>query len=493
MIKSIKIFIVLYFLVFIPKVEGQWIIQFYTDPIASLKQIHFINELVGYSVGYSYITGKSLYKTSNGGTDWILQDKNGAYNCLCFLNADTFFMGSSYGNVSKTTDGGASWIDINLSYPIKTIYFKDKINGWALIDNYGNPFQTTDGGNTWFRSAMMGESETFDNICFADSLNGFGLGWPTLYMKTSDGGLTWQKSKWQYVIFSGIDFISPQVGWIGAYSTIYKTTDGGKSWRSSSVNFPAYSGQVSNLHFFNEDIGAALYSGVYIRTADGGATWNDYYFNNSYGDFSFVSLKKGWAISGNHIYTTENGGTPVELISFTAKQKGNSILLTFETVTELNNRGYEIQRKAGNKDWRTIGFKNGSGTTSEKHSYSFEDNNPPDGKLEYRLKQFDFNGANKIYSTISVDFINDGIQLYQNYPNPFNPVTTISYQLPKAGMVSLKVYDILGNEIVTLVNENKEAGFYNSDFDASKLNSGVYIFQLKASDFVMSKKMISVK
>ena len=340
---------------------------------------------------------------------------------------------------------------------------------------------------------MMNSNELLETIYFSDSLHGFGMGWPSLFLKTSNGGLTWQKNTWPYAQFGGIYFITPQIGWVGAYDQIYKTTDGGVSWIPHNLNIPSYGGIVGKIFFFNENIGVALLAGLFIRTTDGGLTWTVFSFTQSFNDFSFANSSKGWAISGNHIYTTENGGTPVELISFTAKQKGNSILLNFETATELNNRGYEIQRKAVNKEWRTIGFTNGSGTTSEKHIYSFEDNNPPDGKLQYRLKQFDFNGVNKIYTTISVDFINDGIQLYQNYPNPFNPVTTISYQLPKAGMVSLKVYGILGNEIVTLVNENKEAGFYNIDFDASKLNSGVYIFQLKASDFVMSKKMISVK
>ena len=83
--------------------------------------------------------------------------------------------------------------------------------------------------------------------------------------------------------------------------------------------------------------------------------------------------------------------------------------------------------------------------------------------------------------------------LYQNYPNPFNPVTTIKYQVPKSGLITLKIYDILGQEVTTLVNENKVIGFFEVNFDASRLPSGVYIYQLRVNDFIASKKMILLK
>src|SRR5690606_4491548 len=83
--------------------------------------------------------------------------------------------------------------------------------------------------------------------------------------------------------------------------------------------------------------------------------------------------------------------------------------------------------------------------------------------------------------------------LYQNYPNPFNPMTTIKYDLPKDGSVTLEIYDILGRKVVTLVNEYKSAGSYNHSFNASKYASGVYIYKLQAGDFVSSKKMILIK
>ena len=83
--------------------------------------------------------------------------------------------------------------------------------------------------------------------------------------------------------------------------------------------------------------------------------------------------------------------------------------------------------------------------------------------------------------------------LSQNYPNPFNPTSTIKYELPKDGLVTLRVYDILGRVVAELVNEQKQAGFYQVDFNASKLASGIYIYRISVNDFVRVKKMVLIK
>lgn len=185
---------------------------------------------------------------------------------------------------------------------------------------------------------------------------------------------------------------------------------------------------------------------------------------------------------------------PVELTSFTAEQTASGILLKWTTASELNNRGFAIERSSSNL-WEEIGFVNGYGTTTSAKQYSFTDNSPLSGSIFYRLKQLDFDGSftysNEIevsFSNIPTDFI-----LEQNYPNPFNPSTQISWQFPVSSWQTLKVYDVLGNELATLVDEFREAGYHSIGFSASNLASGIYYYTLTTGTINQTKKMILIK
>ncbi len=192
---------------------------------------------------------------------------------------------------------------------------------------------------------------------------------------------------------------------------------------------------------------------------------------------------------------------PVELVSFNADITENGVSLNWITATETNNRGFEIQRsktsdQAGEEGagWSSIGFVDGNGTTTQKNTYMYKDIEINPGKYSYRLKQIDFDGSYEYSQEIEVEVAAPAkFALEQNYPNPFNPVTTINYQLPQSGFVTLKVYDVLGNEAASLVNEQKNPGKYSVDFDASKLASGVYIYQLRVNEYLSSKKMLLLK
>ena len=192
---------------------------------------------------------------------------------------------------------------------------------------------------------------------------------------------------------------------------------------------------------------------------------------------------------------TTSSPLPVELISFNASVAGTIVTLHWETATEVNNHGFEIERKT-DETWMNVGFVEGSGTTTENHSYSYSDdisylNNYQ--KIYYRLKQTDFDGSFEYTNILEVNTIPSVFQLTQNYPNPFNPATLISYRLPERNHVSLKVYDILGNEIVTLINEVKEPGSYSQEFNAANLPSGVYFYTLTSGNYFETKKMILMK
>ena len=146
------------------------------------------------------------------------------------------------------------------------------------------------------------------------------------------------------------------------------------------------------------------------------------------------------------------------------------------------------------KEWETVGFVPGFGTTTEIHHYSFTDESLQPGKYQYRLKQIDFDGSFEYSNIIEVTVdAPQEFSLEQNYPNPFNPVTSIQYVVGSQSYVTLKVFDVLGNEVATLVNEQKPAGTYEVEFDATNQPSGIYFYNLKAGSFVETKKMILIK
>ncbi|MBK7629539.1 MAG: T9SS type A sorting domain-containing protein [Ignavibacteriales bacterium] len=194
-------------------------------------------------------------------------------------------------------------------------------------------------------------------------------------------------------------------------------------------------------------------------------------------------------------YISEHYVLPVELTSFTAEPFCSTVSLNWQTATELNNQGFEIQRKLENSDWTTIGFRAGQGTTSEKTAYVFQDDISEISaiKFYYRLKQIDFNGTIEFSDEITVLNEPRDFKLYQNYPNPFNPSTTISYAIPITGLVKITIYNALGESIKKLVNETKEPGFYSINWNADNINSGVYFLKIETNNFISTKKMLFIK
>ena len=193
---------------------------------------------------------------------------------------------------------------------------------------------------------------------------------------------------------------------------------------------------------------------------------------------------------------------PVEFTSFTAKLNDDQVVLNWQTATETNNLGFEVHRKIINEEneleWIAIGYKEGAGTTTEPQEYSYYDDieNLSATSFVYRLKQVDYDGSYEFSEEISVENSTMpplGFNLSQNYPNPFNPTTSIQYAVSSRQFVSLKVCDILGNEIATLVNEERVPGTYEVEWNATDVPSGIYFYQLKTGSFIQTKKMLLLK
>ncbi len=186
---------------------------------------------------------------------------------------------------------------------------------------------------------------------------------------------------------------------------------------------------------------------------------------------------------------------PVELTDFSAYTINGKTVLQWSTASEINNMGFGIEKKpAAEDEWETIGFIAGKGTTTGKNNYYFVDSFVDPGLMDYRLKQMDFDGS-YTYSNIvqTASPAQTGFALQQNFPNPFNPSTTIRYSVPSDLFVVIKVFDVLGNEITTLVNEEKRAGNYTITWAAEGIPSGTYFYRIYAGDFIETRSAVLLK
>jgi hypothetical protein len=200
-----------------------------------------------------------------------------------------------------------------------------------------------------------------------------------------------------------------------------------------------------------------------------------------------------------YIASTSSSALPVEMTSFTAVLQGTGVLLKWATATEMNNSGFQIDRSVeGSNVWAEVVFVKGAGTSSSPKTYSYEDKNLAPGKYVYRIKQIDNDGKTTIYNPNELPTVDAGVstilQLCSNYPNPFNPTTNMQFSVPQDGYASLKIYNILGQEVATLFAGMAKAGHYiPATFNASRLASGIYFARLQYSGKSLVQRMLLTK
>ena len=428
-------------------------------------------------------TNLTLYRSNNQFDNYTDISPPNSYGAgfyapfvVCPSNPNILYAGSNY--VHKSSNQGNSWTTTNggqmldgnpllamtvSNYSTDTVYATT-----SPVSSRGNIFVTFNGGTSW------------NNI--TGSL-------PDRYL--TDIAIVPDNAAIVYLTVAGY-----------GSSHLFKSTNAGQTWMDIGSSLPDAPGfcvvvdpQNSNNVFFGNDIT------VYAST-DAGNSWSEY--SNGLPEAAFIydiNIVKSnhtlrVATHGNGVYDAPIELTvPVELVNFSAVVKDGRVVLQWETSTETNNHGFEIERSLNGVNFIRRGFVQGNGTSTQNHSYTFSDN-AVDDKLYYRLKQVDFDGSFNYSKTVEVNGISvDKFVLKQNYPNPFNPSTTIEFSVPAKKYMQLKIYDVTGREIADLLSKELEPGNYSVRFDAGKyhLASGVYFYRLSSSNYSETKKLIFAK
>jgi len=217
---------------------------------------------------------------------------------------------------------------------------------------------------------------------------------------------------------------------------------------------------------------------------------------NIYIDIKFTAWTSGASGGGFAYERSTPPPVPVELTEFKATVTDGDVVLNWQTATEVNNYGFSLERKSGieNREWEEIGFVNGHGNSNSPKEYSFVDVDNFSGKIQYRLKQIDTDGQFDYSPVVEVTIEEQtDFAVKQNFPNPFNPSTQIEFNIPNNSNVEVKVFNVLGMEVATLLNEHRQAGVHKVEFDASNLSSGIYFYRVVSGKNSMIRKMVLLR
>jgi hypothetical protein len=438
---------------------------------------------------YNTITGEII-----GGINYGLTGQALAVGSAAIANNKTFYAIGSNGTVSYLEK-----ITINKPLPGTVSPIMDgQFDG---VEVWGGPVGSADGFAGW-----AGSNAKKLYVKFDDKYAYFGAeitasnwqAWAFLINSKVGGGSTesWSRNI-VYAHTNLPDFILR--GTFGSYSEFH--TWGGSSWNGVGTSYSNYN--------FGENISGTdqdgWVEGRVLLSSIGDFQLMDVQFyltgdNNDHATFDACPDDQNTTAWSGVQTTLQNYSmnitVPVEIVSFTVTTNLNNVIINWMTATEINNHGFEVQRSMDGAIFNTIAFIKGNGTTTISNRYSYTDANLYNGKHFYRLKQIDFDGNSTFSNIIEVDVENivTGFDLSQNFPNPFNPSTSFKFSFDSNEFATLKIYNSLGEEVASLFNKIPEIGtVYSTNFDASKLSSGVYIYKLQQGNRIISKKMTFIK
>jgi hypothetical protein len=447
-------------------------------------------------------TAQSVTFTGSGATTWsfLPSDWNGATtppagspNYFGQLHDNAFYGGSDGFDVYSFS---VNWVTPGSS----------TFTGPSFIAT--SPYTTVNG------IPQQGTSTLLDNLSvmtmFRLDYRNFGTHQSMVVCHTIDAGGSRAGMRWY-------EFRKPAATWVLHQEGTYAPADGLERWMgsiainaaghialgysiSSSTMFPSirYTGRYAS-----DPLGQMTIPEETIYAGSGSQTsltrWGDYTsMNVDPNGVNFWYVNQYQPSTGSFNWRTRIANIdytiPVELVSFNASVIKDDVELSWMTATETNNQGFEIQRMSINGEFEQIGFLPGYGTTTEPQSYSYIDSKLETGSYTYRLKQIDFDGSYEYSKEINAEVeIPLAYSLEQNYPNPFNPSTKISYSIPEDGYVKLSVYNLLGEEVATIVNAYQKADRYEVSFNASGLSSGVYVYKIESVNYSATRKLVLMK
>jgi len=477
--------------------------------------VYFTSETTGYSSA-----NRIIYKTTNGGENWLVLTNfpsdvfTSALNSLTFTDSPIGYAGGPPNRIVKTTDAGNSWYITNQSGltdtigSINKIFFISPTTGWAVTSR-GGILKTTDAGENWFAQLNAGSYVIFNSIHFIDSLYGWTANaaqWP---FKTTNGGAKWiQQTSLNIFNTRDIYFIDSLIGFTIKFLELCKTTNSGDSW------FTQFNSQNAILSFswLSPTHGFIIGEGVY-ETNDSGNTWLEIV------DLRKIGLKKfhsptnyiGYSIGSLGVVLKYEDTTylPVPVLTATVNAinfgtikigttKEDSVLVSNTGASTLHVSGIisSNQHFSFPRDTLTL-------ATSEE-TYLKITFIPVDTSVQSGYIIITSNALSSP-DTITVQGKGTDIvavedkmknplnyRLNQNYPNPFNPTTHITFEIPKQSEIKIILYDITGQEVKILVDQNLEAGYYSVTLNAKEYNSGIYFCRMTTSGGDMAVKKLTI-
>ncbi len=388
---------------------------------------------------------------------WILQNSGttDSLRSVKFLDLNNGWAAGTNGVVLRTSDGGDNWMKLSnpFIHDLHSVFTTSESVCYVTGDS-GTILKTSDGGINWVL-LNSNVSVSLNSIFFINNLTGFAAGNEGTIIKTTDSGNNWINLVSNSGIqFNSINFANSSRGWVAGYGGILHTTDGGIQWSPQFIDGNLILNSicfVDSLHGWTAYFDNVTFGPENVRTTNAGLSWINYAMNNSYSiSIFFINQNKGWSSGfyGSIMYSTDGG------VSWTLQVSGTPEHLRSVYFADSLN-GWIVGDNGKILRTNTGGMITGISNSS---------------KIEPNI-----------------------FLLEQNYPNPFNPVTQINYELRIANYVSLKVFDVLGNEVKTLINDKQNSGQYKIKFDATDLPSGIYYYKLKSENFEQVRKMVLIK